>query len=307
MSTGDDKRDSDHAVQRDSFRAPVVDQVFRVATVNVLNDLSRWSERLPLLVGGLSGVSPDLIALQEVTDPLGTGTAYQLAGELGGYSVWVCPKSGPWRRREGIAVLSRLSVEEHEVLDLGSQGRTAQLVRVRVGGRPLVVVNGHFYWPPGVHSARVRQVGRLTERIRAFDEGAPVVICGDFNATPSSPAIDLMRYLFVSAHEAVHGREPAFTCPTPLVNGSRVRSALTRGLLRLFTNRPDLPWQGTLDYIFVSPGLRVLGCEAFLDRPSPDDPTLFASDHLGLWAKIEVPEAMSEGLPKPPDRPSGLG
>jgi endonuclease/exonuclease/phosphatase family metal-dependent hydrolase len=74
------------------------------------------------------------------------------------------------------------------------------------------------------------------------------------------------------------------------VSGSRVRAALTRGLLRLFTNRPGRPWQGTLDYVFVSPGLRVLGCELFLDRPSPDDPTLYASDHLGLRATIEVPD-----------------
>jgi endonuclease/exonuclease/phosphatase family metal-dependent hydrolase len=48
-------------------------QVVRVATVNVLNDLSRWGERLPLLVDGLSRASPDLIALQEVTEPQGHG------------------------------------------------------------------------------------------------------------------------------------------------------------------------------------------------------------------------------------------
>ena len=92
--------------------------IFRVATVNILNDLSRWAERRTLLARGLDALSPDLIALQEVTDPLGTSTAHWLAGELGGYSVHVCPKTGWGRRREGIAVLSRLPVEGHEVLDL---------------------------------------------------------------------------------------------------------------------------------------------------------------------------------------------
>ena len=101
--------------------------ILRVATVNILNDLSRWAERRTLLARGLAALSPDLIALQEVTDPLGTSTAHWLAGELGGYSVHVCPKTGWGRKREGIAVLSRLPVERHEILDLRSQQRTAQL------------------------------------------------------------------------------------------------------------------------------------------------------------------------------------
>jgi hypothetical protein len=29
----------------------------------------------------------------------------------------------------------------------------------------------------------------------------------------------------------------------------------------------------------------------FLDRPSPGDPTLYASDHLGLAATLEIPSA----------------
>ena len=125
--------------------------ILRVATVNILNDLSRWAERRALLARGLDALSPDLIALQEVTDPLGASTAHWLAGELGGYSVHVCPKTGWGRKREGIAVLSRLPVEGHEALDLRSQQRTAQFVRVRAGGRPVVLVNGHYYWPVGAH------------------------------------------------------------------------------------------------------------------------------------------------------------
>ena len=34
---------------------------------------------------------------------------------------------------------------------------------------------------------------------------------------------------------------------------------------------------------------QVVECGVFLDRPSPDDPTLYASDHLGLAAKLEIP------------------
>jgi endonuclease/exonuclease/phosphatase family metal-dependent hydrolase len=265
--------------------------ILRVATVNILNDLSLWRERRSLLASELASHALDLIALQEVTDPLGAGTAHWLAGELDGYSVSVCPKAGWGRKREGIAVLSRLPVERHETLDLGSQQRTAQLVRVRIqpGGRPVAFVNGHFYWPPGAHSARVRQVERLIAWVKDLEPETPVIVCGDFNATPGSRAIALMRRSFVSAHEAAHGREPEFTCPTPLAIGGRVRGAVTRGLLRVFSNTPGASWRGTLDYIFVSPDIRVAGCGVILDRPSPDDPTLYASDHLGLAAALELP------------------
>jgi endonuclease/exonuclease/phosphatase family metal-dependent hydrolase len=272
--------------------------ILRVATANILNDLSRWAERRTLLVRGLDALSPDLIALQEVTDPLGHSTAHWLAGELGGYSAHVCPKTGWGRKREGIAVLSRWPVEAHEVLDLRSQQRTAQLVRVWAGGRPAVLVNGHYYWPVGADSAQVRQVGRVLDRLKALDPGTCVIACGDFNATPGSRAIALLSRTFDSAHRVCHGREPDFTYPTPLVSGGRVRRIVTRGLLRLLSTQPGDVWSGSLDYIFVSPDVRVVECGVFLDQPSPDDPTLYASDHLGLAATLEIPP------PEAHDRPT---
>ncbi len=263
--------------------------ILRMATVNILNDLSRWPERRALLIQGLEARAPDLIALQEVTDPLGASTAHWLARELGGYSVHVCPKTGWGRRLEAIAVLSRLPVERHETFDLRSQQRTAQLVHFRVGKRTVVLVNGHYHWFPGGHGARVRQVERLLARLKELDPGTAVVACGDFNGTPGSPAIALMRSEFVSAHEARHDREPEYTCPTALVGGNRIKETVSRGVLRLFTNRPGSTWRGTLDYIFVSPEIRVVECDVFLDLPSPDDATLYASDHLGLAATLEIP------------------
>jgi hypothetical protein len=32
----------------------------------------------------------------------------------------------------------------------------------------------------------------------------------------------------------------------------------------------------------------VVDCRVILDRPSPDDPTLYPSDHLGLAATLEM-------------------
>ena len=273
----------------------------RVATVNILNDLSRWGERRTLLARGLDALALDLIALQEVTDPLGTSTAHWLAGELGGYSVHVCPKMGWGRSREGIAVLSRLPVEGHELLDLRGQQRTAQFVSLRVGRHAVVLVNGHYYWPVGAHSAQVKQVGLVLDRIESFDPGTAIIVCGDFNATPNCRSIALMRRAFVSAHQACHGREPDSTCPTPLISGGKVRRAMTSGLFRLFSISPGDIWRGTLDYLFVSPGIRVVDCSVILDGPSPGDPTLYASDHFGLAATLEIPavDPLAPGIPAP--------
>jgi endonuclease/exonuclease/phosphatase family metal-dependent hydrolase len=267
-----------------------VKPVVRIATINILNDLSRWNERRSLLAEGLAALSLDLIALQEVTNPLASGTAHWLAETLTDYELLVCPKSGWGSRWEGLAILSRLPVSRHVILDLRSQQRTAQLIEVDAGECHVAFINGHFFWLPGVHGARVRQVRRLLSWIDTLAPSSRVIVCGDFNATPISPPIRLMKEKFVSAHEAVHGCEPKYTCPTPLICGGRVRGPVTSSLLRLFSNAPGESWRGTLDYIFVSSGIQVIDCEVILDRPSPHDPTLYASDHFGLAATLALPE-----------------
>ncbi len=105
-----------------------------------------------------------------------------------------------------------------------------------------------------------------------------------------------MRQVFVSAHQARHGGEPDFTCPTPLVSGGRIRKAITAGFYGLFSNGPSDIWRGTLDYIFVGPEIAVIECRVILDRPSPGDSTLYASDHFGLAATLEIPAVDPRGL-----------
>ncbi len=254
----------------------------RIGTINILNDRSRWPDRRGLLAAQLAEANLDVICLQEVTDPLGpTSTAAWLAKELGAYEVSICPQSG-WRRtREGLAILSRFRVEEHRTIDLGSQCRTAQAVRLG-GDRPLVVANVHLLWPPGADGAQIRQVDRMLDWLPA---DVDVVLCGDFNALPGSKTVARIRSGLRSAHATRHGREPEFTCPTPLEPGGRAKAFATRLVYRL-AGRPGRPWRGTLDYVFHSPGLEIEDCRVFLDRPDEGDPTLFASDHLGLVVRV---------------------
>ena len=264
--------------------------ILRVATINILKDGSRWAERRALLIRGLDTLDADLIALQEVRDPLATGTADWIAGELGGYSVHACPKTGRGSKREGGRRPSAaLPVEWHEPLDPrepAADGADRPGSRRRSPGRPrqrpLFLARRR---PLGAGPAGG---GASSTDLKPLDPATAVLSCGDFNAAPGSPPIALMRRFFTSAHEAHHGHEPEYTCPTPLRNGGPVRRRVAGGLFGLANSLPGGPWRWALDYIFVGPGIRVVECDVFLDRPATDDPTLYASDHLGLFATVEI-------------------
>lgn len=133
-----------------------------IVTFNLLNKPSRWKQRHTLIVDELNRLHPDLIALQEVALP--ANNAQWLADRLGCYSVHMASKTGLLQGQEGIAILSRLPVDEFRTLDLMTQNRVAERVRVRVAGQPLVLVNGHFYFHVVDHVKRVRQVQALRGR-----------------------------------------------------------------------------------------------------------------------------------------------
>src|SRR3954465_16086027 len=43
-----------------------------------------------------------------------------------------------------------------------------------------------------------------------------------------------------------------------------------------------------VDYIWISEGIEILASEVCFDRPSPDDPSLWPSDHAGVWADLQI-------------------
>jgi|YNPBryunderm2012_1023409.scaffolds.fasta_scaffold14333_2 endonuclease/exonuclease/phosphatase family metal-dependent hydrolase len=266
--------------------------VFKLVTFNLLNKKpSRWHERRRLIVRELRALQPDVIALQEVSLP--HNNAQWLADQLGGYKVYTAPKAGALGAREGVATLSRLPVEARWTINLQAQSRVAQVLRLRLGDQPLIVVNGHFLFHVYNHIKRTQQVRQVLGWLRTSANGCPTIACGDFNATPEMRTIQTMKAAFRSAYELVHGREPEYTCPTPLVyRFNAVRKGLST-LGNLLANRQPRPWRGTLDYIFVDRHFRVLSCDLVLNAPAEDDPTLYPSDHVGLCATLALEPADS--------------
>jgi len=255
-----------------------------IVTFNLLNKPSRWEERRSLIAGELGELKPDVVALQEVS--LANNSAHWLAEQLGGYSIHMSPMTGRFSDKQGIAILSRLPIVDQWTLDLGRQWRVAQAALVESGEERLLIVNGHLYWHVVDHHQQVLQVKRMLQWLETLPQGLPTVICGDFNGTPEYRSVQLMKRHFKSAYAVRHGREPAYTCPTPFkYHLSPMRDTLSR-LGNLARNHSLDLWRGTLDYIFVNERFNVLDCDVVLNRAAQHDQTIYPSDHVGLAAHL---------------------
>jgi endonuclease/exonuclease/phosphatase family metal-dependent hydrolase len=262
-------------------------EMVKIATINILFEVEEWIARRQLLVNGLAAAQADLIALQEVKLP--EDTSVWLAAQLEMPYVYLVPKTDTdgHYARDGIAILSRHPFVRQEMLALQGQGRVAQYVQVSLDGQPFVFCNGHYYWYPGSHPERDIQVQQVLDWLGQLSPEFPVVAVGDFNGTPETSAIALMRQHFTSAYAAHHRQEPAYTCPTPLVrrNWQKLLRHTWRNLL---VNHTFQPWRGTLDYIFVNRRLQVQNCQLILNQPAPNSRTLYPSDHFGIMAELKI-------------------
>jgi len=269
---------------------------FSVVTLNILNDLSYWKKRRQLIVSQLAEVNPDVIALQEVSLKRNSSNAHWLAQELNQlkdgeenlYNIYLCPKTGSKKDVEGIAILCRFPVKRHEILDLMTQNRVAQLIEFRVDNDILMLVNGHFFWSTGESVERQAQIELLLDWLDTQPADIPVVVCGDFNGIPHSKAILTMRHYFDSAYRVIHGEEPEYTYPTPLPKSKRARLCSLASWAFRARPKPDPIWKGTIDYIFVDPRLHTTECEVVLNQPDPGNSNIYPSDHFGLVARLDT-------------------
>ncbi|MGI8504047.1 MAG: endonuclease/exonuclease/phosphatase family protein [Hassallia sp.] len=261
----------------------------KVITINILFEMDAWIQRRGLIVEGLAAQQPDLIGLQEVN--IEENTASWLAEQLHMPYVYLVPyqerpyKVGP---AYGIAILSRHPFIQQAQLDLQSQGRLAQYVQVEVESKPLIFCNGHYYWQPGSAPERIQQIHLLLNWLGTLVPEIPVVAVGDFNATPETPEIILMRDKFTSAYAVYHSQEPDYTCPTPLILYRKPWRAFQLRLMNFWVHRTLQPWRGTIDYIFINRHLSVDDCKLILTEPASNNRNIYPSDHFGIFADLQL-------------------
>lgn len=191
---------------------------FRLTSYNILADayasrrlfpaidpsVLSWQRRAPALVDRLVGLAPEVICLQEVQEA--HWPALQAAFEQQGWHGSFAQKGKS--RPDGCAILSRgcalrmIGVETFYFED-GEQGSAASGHLAMIGrlDTPIGLIhiaNTHLRWQadttqPESHIGYREAIQLL--QICADLPGNPLatVICGDFNVSPESPAVQIVR------------------------------------------------------------------------------------------------------------------
>jgi len=244
-----------------------------VATLNILNLADRWPERLALILADMAALQPDLLALQEVVYVMQQDRLIGAAGE-GRYEA-VRAWAGRPEYGNSLLVRSPLAAADIDRLDLG-RGRSALRAVVDLpGGSNVLVAVTHLHHIGPDEAARDEQTAALVDWLGDAMAQRATIAMGDFNADPAEPTYARMQAAgFRSAFAEANGREPAVTWPS----GLQAPGMDTDGIPKC------------LDYIWVRGEVRVLAARLAFDRPHPEDPTLYPSDHLGISATLEIGE-----------------
>lgn len=247
--------------------------VLRIATLNLEQDHKCWEARRHLIAAQLKELNPDLLALNEIHISSQSGRwLQQVAAKAGAtsYALLQQSKAGDESSVQGEGLLTRYPVFESANLDYQSHNCVALVARFEIAARLLDVYVTHLIAVRVGESAREEQVSRLLEWIRSRDDTDLSVVCGDFNAAPDQPSIRLMSQVF----------SPTQTEPTAFTP------------LREPGGKPTHPeWERfdrCIDYIWVSRGVRVRATGLCFDRPADNNPDLWPSDHVGVWADLEI-------------------
>ncbi len=215
----------------------------------------------------IAAQAPDIVALQELdvgrARTGGVDQAHQLAQRLG----MAFHFNAALKVEEelfGDAILTALPERLVRAGPIPGHPRFARLeprgaiwLAIDVGGVELNVINTHLGLVPREQQL---QAACLTgpDWLGAAPKGAPVVVLGDFNATPRTRAYRTFAAALTESRRAAHGagRAPTFPARLPVL---------------------------AIDHAFVSRGIRVEGVRTPLDAASRA-----ASDHLPLIIDISL-------------------
>jgi len=255
----------------------------KIGTLNLLIDLDQWEFRGPLIVKEISELSPDLILFQEVsTCP---NNVEWIASQLQGYQVYLAPDAGMKIGCEGLAIMTRLPVDEHIILDLGPQNRKAQVLLLTHKGQPYAITNTHLFWRDGFAPERLEQAKQIINYLNSLPEDTQLILAGDFNAEPNSPTIKFIKQSLNSTYEVCHGNEPTSTFPTPLQRSNNLEVIKENDQWKLKKQvNLKIPKNSTIDYIFSGFSLRPSECHVVFNNPDPNNDLIYPSDHYGLLA-----------------------
>ncbi len=252
------------------------DGSLRVATLNLWGWFGDWPRRLHALTAAWPAVDADVLLIQEGCIQRGQDQVAQTAEVLGyPHTARGVAAPGPPGTEdvETVALLSRPPLEDVRVTVLPPSDPPRSLVAATVEwhGTSVTVATSHtVFRPPETCAAQIDAMCSVA--------GAPLVLGGDFNATPD----------VVVPMAAAHGLSDALAgaptptwpvCPEQFSRGWTERT----GAAPTFSLTPR-----RLDYL-VARGLEPVARGVFPVRA--DDDALYASDHAAVWADFRLAHA----------------
>ena len=219
---------------------------------------------------------PDICGLNEVDYKLprsGRVEMAKLIGDVAGYESAFAPAVS-FINKYGIGTYGNGFVSKHKIKlsetypipdptdktgdpeNTYYESRAVLHALVEIGGKDVDVFVSHFGLAPSEAKNAVMTMVALIKQAKN-----PVIVMGDFNLTPDSPLLDPIRELLVDTFD-VYPNKNVTTCPSSTKFW------------------PDNDY-GKLDYIFVSPDIKVEKVEI---------PELVLSDHKPYIAYIEIPD-----------------
>jgi endonuclease/exonuclease/phosphatase family metal-dependent hydrolase len=246
---------------------------FRIATLNLEQDRKCWDLRRDLIVAQAAEVNPDFFALNEIHIPKQTGRWLKraLAERIGPrFALLQQPKAGEDSRTEAEGLLTRHPIVEGDSLDYRSHDCVALVARFEIAGRLLDIYVTHLIAARVDDSARQFQVERFLAWRTTRSDADFSIACGDFNAPPDAESIRPM-------HSVLRPTQTEATAFTPLQEpGGK-------------PTHPEWPrFDRCIDYIWLSEGIKLNASGLCFNQPASNNPTLWPSDHVGIWAELEL-------------------
>jgi len=156
--------------------------------------------------------------------------------------------------------------------------RQVFVCELKVEARPLILANTHLAFPPPMTRERSSQAAAALAAIKdwcdrsaAPSAGRAVILCGDFNDAPDSPAI---RTILDGDLALVD----TFAFAHPQSGGH------TFSLRNRYVAAPPEE-EGRIDYIFAGGELELDGCEIVFDGRNGLE---IVSDHFGLLCSLRL-------------------
>lgn len=256
-------------------RSPIDLATLRVATFNVWFDSYESERRREAVLEILEREDPDVIALEEVTQPfLDALLATRWIRQHYAVSrVTLDPTV-----RYDVVMLSRLPVVRFQAHTLTSEmGRKLHAVELKTTSGTVTVA--------GIHLESMRQM--TPTRLTQIDECLPVLCqastaiwLGDFNAAPASEEDVRIRQAFLDAWEELL-EEPGYTRDTSQnAMLARVKDDRHQRIDRIFFKSET----------FVPRSIRMLGTQPI----EGTEGQVFPSDHFGLIAELAKVDRAAE-------------